>query len=993
VPVDPSYPAERVAYMLEDSGAFRVITDRRLTAELPIPPRCALLVDEPEDEGGHRAPAARRVAGPDQLAYVIYTSGSTGRPKGAMNSHRAIVNRLRWMQEAFRLTAGDRVLQKTPASFDVSVWELFWPLMTGACLVVARPGGHLDPPYLRDEIAARGITTVHFVPSLLQLFLDQPGLAACAGLRRVIVSGEILPRELAGRFHESLGQRGAELHNLYGPTEAAVDVTWWPCPASADSRPVPIGRPIDNTRVVVLDRALQPVAAGVVGELCIGGVQVARGYLSLPGLTAERFIPDPFAGPEEAGGRLYRTGDLVRHRTGSEMEFLGRLDHQVKVRGVRVELGEIEVALAEHPAVREAVVLARGATTETRLAAYVVPVGEAAPAAEELRAHLQARLPETMIPGAWVFLPCLPLSPSGKVDRLALPEPDLAAISTPFVAPRTAAEETLAAIWRDVLRREQVGIHDNFFALGGDSILGIQILSRAAQSGLALTPRQIFRYPTIFALASVAERVEDRISEPDQVMGGVPLTPIQRWFFEQRLLDPHHYNQAVMLLAGETLVPAHLQAAFRRILAHHDAVRLRFTPSKEGWRQESSGIDDLTEEPWHHIDLSGLPAPSQTAEIKRGAARVQASFDLVRGPLLRAALFDTGEAGLPRLLVAAHHMVIDGVSWRILLGDLEDAYRKARNGEPVVLGPKTTSFRRWALTLASQAASGTFAPQAEYWLTAAAVLTPLPRVAPQAAAPTVATARTVEVALSAEETHQFLQELPANNTQVIEVLLTALLKAFSSWTGSHRLRIDLEGHGRESVEDLDLSRTLGWFTTLTPVVLELKRGGPGIALRAVKEQLQRIPHRGLSYGVLRYLGGDALAERLGALPDAEICFNYLGQLDTALPRGALFTPTFDLIGPTRSARQRLPYRLEINGSVLGGQLRMSWGYSTDLDQPVTVERLAGEFLGELRSLIAHCLQTGDGAFRASDFPDADLSARDLKKLMQKLFQDKQGLDS
>jgi amino acid adenylation domain-containing protein len=510
VPLDPSYPAERLAYMLEDSQAFRVITDRRLGATLPIPAGLALWVDPPVVEGGavsEVAGDARAGAGPDQLAYVIYTSGSTGRPKGVMNSHRAIINRLRWMQGAFGIMPADRVLQKTPISFDVSVWELFWPLITGACLIMARPGGHLDSQYLRDEIAVRRITAVHFVPSLLQLFLEQSGLEACACLRRVVVSGEALPRELAVRFQDRLGRLGVELHNLYGPTEAAVEVTWWPCPAETAGRPVPIGRPIDNTKVVLLDHALRPVPIGVAGELCIGGVQVARGYLRRPDLTAERFIPDPFISDhEEAGARLYRTGDLVRHCPGGELEFLGRIDHQVKVRGVRIELGEVEAALAAHPAVREVVVaLTGGGVGPERLAAWVVPAGEI-PSGEELRAHLQSRLPETMIPSAWVFLPHLPLSPSGKVDRRALPAPDLAGVATSFVAPRTAEEEILAAIWREVLGRERVGVNDNFFSLGGDSILGIQILSRAAQRGLVLTARQIFRHPTVGELAAVVGR-------------------------------------------------------------------------------------------------------------------------------------------------------------------------------------------------------------------------------------------------------------------------------------------------------------------------------------------------------------------------------------------------------------------------------------------------------------------------------------------------------
>ncbi len=516
VPIDPSYPAPRIAHMLGDARVSVALTEERIAPLLPPGAARTVLLDGGGDHdaawrsGPDPGNPAAGGGGPLRLAYVLYTSGSTGEPKGAMNSHGAIVNRLRWMQETFRLTAADRVLQKTPASFDVSVWEFFWPLATGACLVVARPGGHLDPPYLRDEIARAGVTTVHFVPSLLQVFLEQPGLEACAGLRRVLVSGEALGRDLAERFQERLGRLGSELHNLYGPAEAAVDVTWWPCAAAGDARPVPIGRPIDNVQIHLLDRHLRPVPIGVAGELHIAGVQVARGYLGRPRLSAERFIPDPFAA--EPGRRLYRTGDLVRRRAGGELEFLGRLDHQVKIGGVRIELGEIEHALAGHPAVREAVVLARRRGGNLRLVAYVVPAtpevpaaaADGAPDAAALRAHLVGKLPATMIPAVWVFLPSLPLSPSGKVDRKALPEPDQEAAMAPWAPPATAAEKALAAIWCEVLGRQGVGVHDNFFSLGGDSILGVQVLTRAAQAGLQLTPRQVFRHPTIAELAAVA---------------------------------------------------------------------------------------------------------------------------------------------------------------------------------------------------------------------------------------------------------------------------------------------------------------------------------------------------------------------------------------------------------------------------------------------------------------------------------------------------------
>ncbi|HEX3526557.1 MAG TPA: amino acid adenylation domain-containing protein, partial [Thermoanaerobaculia bacterium] len=516
VPIDPSYPAERIAYMLEDSRVPVALTEARTASLLPISTARTVLLDDLDGENAPwrsgSDPGNPGGGGcPEQLAYVLYTSGSTGRPKGAMNSHRAIVNRLRWMQETFPLTAADRVLQKTPTSFDVSVWELFWPLVAGACLVMARPGGHLDPPYLRDEIARSRVTMVHFVPSMLQVFLEQPGLDACAGLRRVFLSGEALGRELAARFQASLGRLGIELHNLYGPAEAAVEVSWWPCPAEGDTRPVPIGRSIGNVRLHVLDRHLRPVPVGGAGELHIAGVQVARGYLGRPELTAERFIPDPFAAE---GGRLYRTGDLVRHRASGELEFLGRLDHQVKLGGVRIELGEIEHALAGHEAVREAVVLARSLAGKIRLVAYVAPV---IPDSTVLREHLLGKLPATMIPSSWVFLPSLPLSPSGKVDRKALPEPFEEPAATSWAAPVTAAEKALAEIWSQVLGREDIGIHDNFFALGGDSIIGIQILSRAAQAGLKLTPRQIFRHPTISELAAAAEPIEVQAAEPEPV--------------------------------------------------------------------------------------------------------------------------------------------------------------------------------------------------------------------------------------------------------------------------------------------------------------------------------------------------------------------------------------------------------------------------------------------------------------------------------------------
>ena len=438
VPLDPSYPAERLAYMLADSRVPVLLTQGAVRSRLPDLAARVLLLDGGDEEtaAGEEVPAPEVT--PDHVAYMIYTSGSTGRPKGAMNTHRAIVNRLLWMQDALGLDATDRVLQKTPFSFDVSVWEFFWPLMVGARLVVAKPGGHQDPDYLADEIARREVTTLHFVPSMLQVFLEARGLERCTALRRVVCSGEALPAELARRYYELFA---APLINLYGPTEAAVDVSVWWCRRGDERATVPIGHPVANIELHIVDRAGRRVPAGVAGELLIGGVQVGRGYHGRPELTAERFVPDPFgsAEPGRAGARLYRTGDLARHLldgvADGAIEFLGRIDHQVKIRGLRIELGEIEAALAAHPSVREAVVVV---TADQRLAAYVVAAGgwEISPA--DLRAHLAATLPEYMVPALFVPLAALPLSPNGKVDRRALPAPGTAAAggaAAAFVAP------------------------------------------------------------------------------------------------------------------------------------------------------------------------------------------------------------------------------------------------------------------------------------------------------------------------------------------------------------------------------------------------------------------------------------------------------------------------------------------------------------------------------------------------------------------------------
>lgn len=501
VPLDPEYPADRIAFMLRDARAPVLLTQARLVGDLPAPDARIICLDSDwETIAQETADKPVNAAKAGNLAYVIYTSGSTGRPKGVMNTHRGICNRLLWMQDAYGLKEADRVLQKTPFSFDVSVWEFFWPLMVGARLVVARPGGHRDSSYIVKTVVDQEITTIHFVPSMLQLFLEDQDVRRCRSLKRVICSGEALPYELQQRFFERLD---AELHNLYGPTEAAVDVSYWQCRPEGDARKVvPIGRPVANTRLYILDRDGQPAPIGVAGELHIGGVQVARGYLKRAELTGEKFIPDPFASDPEA--RLYKTGDLARYRPDGNIEFLGRLDFQVKLRGFRIELGEIEAVLSQHPAIREAVVLAReDVPGDKRLVAYIVPRAGPVLRIDDLREYLQARLPEYMVPAAFVELASLPLTPNGKLDRKNLPAPKWEGQSSQvYSAPKDELEKAIARIWQDLLRVDRVGLDDSFFDLGGHSLLIIQSWRRlSAVTDRELTITDMFRFPTVRSLA------------------------------------------------------------------------------------------------------------------------------------------------------------------------------------------------------------------------------------------------------------------------------------------------------------------------------------------------------------------------------------------------------------------------------------------------------------------------------------------------------------
>ena len=983
VPLDPDHPDARLAWVLADSHPPAVLAQGVLGERIQglLDPTVSLLDFAAASVGEGPAPRLGGGAGADNAAYVLFTSGSTGRPKGVVNTHRGIINRLLWMEGAYGLTAADRVLQKTPFGFDVSVAEIFGPLLAGARLVVAAPGGHQDSAYLARALAESGITQVHFVPSMLRALLEEPELDAVSGLRRVIASGEALPPDLAQRFHERLRLRGAELHNLYGPTEAAVEVTFHAC--RPGEKRVPIGRPVARTRILLLDRDGGPVPVGVAGELHIGGVQVARGYLGQPDLTAERFVPDPWG---EAGARLYRTGDLARHLPDGEVEYLGRIDRQVKLRGVRIELGEVEAALRAEPGIREAVAVVReDRPGDRRLVAYVAGEGVEITA---LRERLGDRLPSSMVPALFVALDSLPLGPSGKIDRRALPAPgpERPEARAGFAAPVTPAERTLATIWSQVLGIERIGRYDDFFELGGDSILSLQIVARAHQVGLRLAPRQLFQHPTVAGLAAAAACAPAAPgSEPGPDAGPVPLTPIQHWFFERGFRRPSHFNQSVLLEVRRPLAPAVLEQVALDLLAHHDALRLRFVPEPTGWRQEIGGMPRRV--PFFRSDLSALPRARRRATLEAVAAGVQAGLDLERGSLARFVLFHLGAGEPDRLLIVVHHLAVDGVSWRVLLEDLHTACEQRAGGSEARLPPRTASFQRWARSLATHARSEAVRGELAFWRSDERRLArPLPVDRPERRAGAEAgAALSVSLALGPEETRALLQEVPkAYRTRIDEVLLTALARAFEDWTGETAVLVDLEWHGREETgEDLDVSRTVGWFTTLFPVLLDT-RGlrQPGELLKSVKEQVRALPGRGLGYGLLRYLSGDPeIAAALRELPQAQVLFNFLGQTDQVLAGSSLFAPARESAGPARDPAEPRRHRLEITGIVAEGRLRLAVRAGGRVYRRDTLAALAEGFRRHLRALIEQCLLPGAGGYTPSDFPLLRTDQRELDLLL------------
>ncbi|MFV3405990.1 non-ribosomal peptide synthetase [Pseudomonas sp. NY15463] len=978
VPLDPEYPLDRLRYMIEDSRLGLLIGQRRLLDALGALPEGTArwcLEDDAAALAAYSHAPLDNLNVPQHQAYLIYTSGSTGKPKGVVVSHGEIAMHCQAVIAEFGMRSDDCELHFYSINFDAASERLLTPLLCGA-RVVLRAQGQWGAEEICELVREQQVSILGFTPSYgSQLAQYLAGQGAQLPVRLVITGGEALTGEHLQRIRQAFAPQ--QFFNAYGPTETVVMplACLAPDELPADAGSVPIGRLIGARTGYILDEDLALLPQGGIGELYVGGAGLAQGYHDRPGLSAERFVADPFS---HDGGRLYRTGDLVRLRADGLVEYIGRADQQVKIRGFRIELGEIESRLHAHADVEEAVVLALDLPGGKQLVGYLVcqqaSADSQAQAAlrEAVKAEARQHLPDYMVPAHLMLLERLPLMGNGKLDRRALPAPDLDQARQHYQAPANVLQEQLAQIWREVLNLPRIGVQDNFFELGGDSILSIQVVSRARQLGLQFTPRDLFQHQTIQTLAAVVTHSEaPSLIEQGARQGRTGLTPIQHWFFDSEVPQPQHWNQAVLLQVRQPLNADILEQALGALVQHHDSLRLRFSQTQGYWQAEYA-------QPLPHA-LLWRANVSDFDDCQALYTDVQRSLDLAEGPLLRALLVSDAQ-GAQRLLLVIHHLVVDGVSWRVLLEDLQALYRGH------TLAAKTHAMGDWAARLATYAGSDSLRDELGWWEGQLShVRHELPCDHPQGGN-LHRHAHTLAIGLDVEQTRQLLQQAPAAyHTQVNDLLLTALARTLCRWSGDQQVLVQLEGHGRDGLfEDMDLTRSVGWFTNAYPLSLSPQMGDAdadrAASIKRIKEQLRQVPHKGQGYGVLRYLADAAARERMAALPQARITFNYLGQFDQQFDSAALFQPLDVASGLAHDLDAPLPNWLSVDGQVYRGALQLRLSFSRERYEEATIAALAEAYRQELLALVAHCLVEGNGSFTPSDFPLAQLTQEQIDAL-------------
>ncbi|WP_339189304.1 plipastatin non-ribosomal peptide synthetase PpsC [Bacillus sp. FSL M8-0025] len=966
LPIASDLPVERIAYMLSDSGAALLLQSEKTEKQL-LDIECEQIIIEDIQKQG-KTKNVDSSAGPHSLAYIIYTSGSTGKPKGVMIEQRSVI-RLVKNSNYITFTPEDRLLMTSSIGFDVGSFEIFGPLLNGAALHLSDQQTFLDSHQLKRYIEHQGITTIWLTSSLFNHLTEQ-NEQTFSQLKHLIIGGEALSPSHVNRIRNVCPE--VSIWNGYGPTENTTFSTCLHIQKTYELS-IPIGRPVGNSTAYILNQwgVLQPV--GAVGELCVGGDGVARGYLGRPDLTKEKFVPHPFA----PGDRLYRTGDLARWLPDGTIEYVGRIDDQVKVRGYRVELGEIETALRQIDGVKEAAVLARTAQTGSKELFGYISV-KAGTNAEQVRSLLARSLPNYMIPAYIIEMETLPLTSNGKLNRKALPEPNFTSKQT-YAPPRNDLEDQLALIWQEVLGIQRIGIEDSFFELGGDSIKALQVSARLGRYGLSLQVSDLFRHPKIKDLSPFIRKSE-RIIEQGPVQGDVPWTPVQQWFFSQDIEERHHFNQSVMLFHSGRLSENAIRPALKKLAEHHDALRMVYRNDDRRWIQSNQGIHESQLYSLRTSDLSQSESGWET-QIKQEVADLQQSINLQEGPLLHAALFKTLTGDY--LFLAIHHLVVDGVSWRILLEDLSAGYQQAAAGQTIQLPPKTDSYQEYARRIQEYAQSSKLIREEAYWRTVEEQqAAELPYEIPHHVNIDFSKRDSLSFSLTEADTAVLLQNVNhAYGTDTQDILLTAASLAICEWTGGSKLRIAMEGHGREHIlPELDISRTVGWFTSMYPALISFEnhRDELGTSVKTVKDTLGRIPNKGVGYGMLKYLTHPE-NKSITFSKTPEISFNYLGQFND-IERQDTFRPSSLGSGKDITHTWKREQIIEMSAMAADKKLHFNLSYPPARFHRNTMEQLINRIEHFLLDIMKHCAGQQKAEKTLSDFSSQSLTAEDLDSI-------------
>ncbi|WP_189457513.1 amino acid adenylation domain-containing protein, partial [Aquimarina muelleri] len=955
VPIDPNYPQERIDYILKDAGIEMVLTNNVSSSIFSNMEGLYSIVLESDWSSMIKDTPSRvlpRVSSED-LAYIIYTSGTTGNPKGVLISHDSLYDYSLTCSDYFGFNQSDRIIQQSSISFDTSIEEIFPILVKGGSLFIIEKTNDFEE--LLRVCERERITILSTNPYLVQ-YLNGHKEDFSLNIRALISGGDVLKPEYVSNLYEELS-----VYNTYGPTESTVCISYHKVTSLDGS--IPIGKPISNRQVYILNEGQQLNPVGVVGELFVGGSGLAKGYLNKPELTDQQFVPNPF----NTGEILYKTGDMGYWLPDGSLVFSGRKDTQVNIRGYRIELGEIESVLASVKSVISCCVIS---TTDVeghpRLIGYVVYEGEFDKTI--LQEALRNRLPEYMVPQLWVPLSSMPLNHSGKIDKKALPTLELASLSSEtYVAPVSDIERSLAQVWQDLLGVPKVGIHDNFFDLGGDSIITIQVVSRLKRYGYHLQPRDLFEHQTISGLSQVALLNGSEIKgEQGILVGESNLLPIQQWYFEEAYSQTSQFNQSIFVAINKQINQSFLEQAVKALVAHHDALRFSYVEDEIGWKQHYDHKEAILEV----VDLQDASQNEIASLITKACTENQEGLVLDKGDVFKVVLIKTPEyEKMNRLFIVAHHLIVDGVSWRIILDDFNAILEAVNKEEKIDLGVKGSSYREWVDALSTYAIDTSVMEQLPYWKTAINAYTPLP-VDKKNERSTYKDIIDYSIKLNAEYTAILLKEVHQSyGTEIDDILLCCLVLTINEWTDQDTVNIGMEGHGREHIsKSIDISRTVGWFTSLYPVSLSIARDlSLGDLIKTIKEQLRRIPEKGIGYGALRYLHpSEDIRNQLSGI-SWDIVFNYLGQLDNTVQASDIIGRADESSGEEIGGDVPFYEKLAVNSSIAGGELIMGWSFSKKEYDIKTIEKLAESYLYNLKQLIDHCKNKKQRELTPSDY--------------------------